>query len=226
MMQASHRWFRALLVLLGLGVTVLGIVRAAGPFHDVREFRTLVDCERRAECFDRAPGTIVGRDTYTTTSTDGDGHTTTSTHYEVTWEDAGGRRSTKDVSNAFYRAVREGTPAELRLWRGDVVGLKVDGGEQWFLPSVGYALAGWLFLAAMGFGVLAWGLLFGWWDGWFHLCFRLFCWVFFTVVLLGSAVGVLAYGFDSGWALVRDVLGFLFVFGVASAMLLGSLDRW
>jgi hypothetical protein len=219
-------WVRGLLVLIGLGVTVFGIVRAVGPFHDLREFRAVVECDRRADCFGREPGTIVARDSYTTTNTDSEGHTTTSVHYEVTWERADGRRSTRDVSKDFHAAVRAGMPAELRTWRGAVVGLEVDGGEQWFKPSVGYALGGWLFLAAMGFGILVWGLAFGFWDGWFHLFFRLFCWVFLVLLLAGATTGVLAYGFASGWTLVRDVVGFLFVFGIASAMLLGSLDRW
>jgi hypothetical protein len=217
-------WVRGILVVLGLGVMGFGIVRAVGPFHDVREFRAVVDCDRRTDCFGREPGTIVARRTYTTSTTDSDGHTTTTTHYEVTWERGDGRRDTRDVSRKFYGVAHEGTPVELRTWRDAVIGLDVGGREQWFLPSVGYAFGGWLFLAAMGFGVMVWGLFFGFWDGWFHLFFRLFSYMFFLMVVLGATVVVLAYGFASGWELVRNVVGFLFAFGIASAMLLGSLD--
>src|SRR5215212_4489051 len=100
---------------LGLGVLVAALVAAVGPYRQTRDFRTVVGCGRdTADCYDREPGSIVGRRTYETTTADADGSTTT--HYEVTWQRANGTRQSRDVSSSFYRRAREGEPAMLLIW--------------------------------------------------------------------------------------------------------------
>lgn len=229
---ALGRWAVAA---LGLGVLVAALVGAAGPYQQTREFREVVACEEAADdCFDSEAGTIVGRRTYTTTSTtthtDANGHThtstTTTTHYEVTWQRADGSRQARDVSSAFYSAAVEDRPAALRLWQGEVVGVEVAGGAEWFLPKSGAALMAWLYLAFLGLGVLLWGLLFGWWDGFFMLCFRTFAWMFMGILPVSMAADALAYGPAAGVELAVEILVALLFTGVAGWMLLDSLDGW
>lgn len=221
--RSMGRW-----VVVAVGLAVLGaaFTYAVNPYQVTREFRRVVDCEGSADCFASEPGSISDRRTYTTTHTDADGFTHTTTHYEVTWERANGACQSRDVSASFYHKAREGQPANLRVWHGDVVGVEVMGGSQWFLPESGRALGLWLHVAWLGLGVLLWGLFFGWWDGVFMLAFRTFSWMFMSVVPVSITTSALAYGWEIGVGLVvRIVLGLFFV-GVGGALLLGSLKRW
>ena len=182
---------------LGLIALAVGLTGAAGPYQQTQEFRAAVQCDRGPDhCFGDEPGSVVSRRTYTTTSTstgaDDHSSTTTTTHYEVTWQRADGERQYRDVSTDFYDKAEPGQPARLRIWRGEVVGLEVMGATQWFLPESGQTLTYWLYLAHLGLGVLLWGLIFGWWDGFFMLAFRLFCWMFLSIVPISLAADALA----------------------------------
>ncbi|MEV4109376.1 hypothetical protein [Nonomuraea sp. NPDC049695] len=228
--RSPGRW---IVIALGLGVLVAALAGAAGPYRQTREFREVVACERGiGDCFGSEAGSIAGRRTYTTTSTttsnDGNGQThtttTTTTHYEVTWRRADGSRQARDVSSGFYTKAKEGQPATLRLWRGEVVGVEVMGDAQWFLPKSGATLDVWLYLAFFGLGVLLWGLLFGWWDGFFMLGFRTFAWMFMSFLPVDTATNALAYGLDTGADLVWEIVFALFFAGIAAGMLFGSLD--
>ena len=204
---------------------------AADPYRQTLQFRRVVACDRATgDCFGSEAGSIVERDTYTTTSTQTDANgntsTTTTTHYNVTWQRADGSRQARDVSSSFYAKAKEKQPATLRLWRGEVVGVEVMGGAQWFLPASGAALSSWLYLAFFGLGVLLWGLLFGWWDGVFMLAFRTFAWMFLIIVPVNLVTDALTYGLPSGGELVLEIAFTLFFVGIAAAMLLGSLDDW
>ncbi|GGM75436.1 hypothetical protein GCM10011609_09210 [Lentzea pudingi] len=226
--RALGRW---LVVVCGLGVLVVALAGAAGPFERTREFREVSACEQGAGgCFDAEKGSIVARRTYTTTSThtDANGSTTTTTtvHHEVTWQRADGSRRARDVPSSFYAAAPEGQEAVLQLWRGEVVGVKVMGAAAWFLPESGSSLRWWSYLAHLGVGVLLWGLLFGWWDGFFMLAFRLFCWMFLSVVPVGFVTHGLAYGFATGSGLVFEILTGAFFALVAGAMLVSTLNDW
>ncbi|MFD1547308.1 hypothetical protein [Nonomuraea guangzhouensis] len=216
------------MVALGLGMLVAALVGAAGPYQQTREFREVVACDRGVgDCFGNEAGSIVGRRTYTTTSTttdaNGQTHTSTTTHYEITWQRANGSRQARDVSSGFYVKAKQGQPATLRLWHGEVVGVEVMGGEQWFLPESGTTLSRWLYLAFFGLGVLLWGLLFGWWDGLFMLAFRTFAWMFMSFMPVDITTDALAYGWTTGTDLVVQILFALFFTGIAAGLLFGSL---
>lgn len=224
------RW---IVIVLGLGVLVAGLVGGTDSYRQTREFREVVACERGGgDCFGNEAGSIVGRRTYTTTSTttytDANGHThtstTTTTHYEVTWRRADSSRQTRDVSASFYSKAKKGQPATLRLWRGEVVGVEVAGDAQWYLPESAATLSAWFYLAFFGLGVLLWGLLFGWWDGFFMLAFRTFAWMFLGLLPVGMVTDALAYGLSTGANLVLELVFALFFAGVAGSLLLGSLD--
>ncbi|MFC4587575.1 hypothetical protein [Sphaerisporangium corydalis] len=226
--RSLRRW---ILVGLGLGVLVVALTAAVGPYRQTREFRQVVACDRDAgDCFGRGPASIAGRRTYltTTTHTDANGttSTTTTTHFEVTWQRTGGARQTREVSSDFFAKAREGEPATLRLWHDEVVGVEVMGGAQWFLPESGTTLGHWLYLAFFGLGMLLWGLLFGWWDGLFMLAFRTFAWMFMGVMPVNLATDALAYGLDTGAGLVMDIAIGVFFAGIAGGMLFASLDSW
>ncbi|WP_328498742.1 hypothetical protein OHS59_42840 [Streptomyces sp. NBC_00414] len=222
------RW---LVVAIGVGVLVVGLVGAAEPFRQTREFREVVACDRGGhECFTDEEGSVAGRRTYTTTSThtdaDGNTYTSTTTHHEVTWRRADGSRQARDVSSRFYSKAEEGQPVRLRLWRGEVVGVEVMGAAQWFLPKSGSTLNAWLYVAFLGLGILLWGLLFGWRDGLFMLAFRTFSWMFMSFQPVSLTTHALAYGLPTGTALVVDIVFALVFTGIAAGMLLATLDRW
>ncbi|GAA3257285.1 hypothetical protein [Nonomuraea helvata] len=228
--RSLRRW---IVVALGLGVLVAALAGAAGPLRQTQEFHQVMACERGVgDCFGSEPGSIAGRRTYTTTSTtthtdaNGSTYTTTSTttHYEITWQRADGSRQARDVSSSLYSKAKQGQPATLRLWRGEVVGVEVMGGAQWFLPKSGTTLGGWLYLAFFGLGVLLWGLLFGWWDGLFMLAFRTFAWMFMSFLPVDMTTDALAYGLPTGTDLVVQILFALFFTGIAGALLFGSLN--
>ncbi len=182
------------------------------------------------DCFGRETGSIVHRRSWTTTTThtDADGHTYTTTnyHYEVTWERPSGSRSAREVSASFYRRAQKGQPADLRTWRGEVVGLEVMGASQWFLPEVGERLGHWLYLAWFGLGTLLWGVFLGWWDGLFMLAFRTFAWMFMSLMIVNLTTDAVTYGFDTGWTLAVDLVLLAFFTGIPLAILAGSLDHW
>lgn len=224
--RSLRQW---IIVALGLGVLVIALASAAGPYRQTREFRAAVGCGASAgDCLASERGSIAGRRTYTTTTTqtDSDGHmsTTTTTHYQVTWQRTDGSRQTREVSSSFYGKAREGQPATLRLWRGEVVGVEVTDGSEWFLPKSGETLGCWLYLAFFGLGVLLWGLLFGWWDGLFMLAFRTFAWMFIGVVPVGMTTDALAYGLRPGVGLGIEIAISALCIGVAGWILIGSLD--
>ncbi|WP_152362744.1 hypothetical protein [Microlunatus speluncae] len=214
---------------LGAVVLTVALLGAAGPFRQTQEFRAVVDCEHGLEdCFAREPATIAARRTYTTTSTstDANGHTstTTTTHYEVTWQRPDGQRQARDVGPEFYEKAREGLPADLRTWRGEVVGVEVMGAAAWFLPASGESLSYWLYLAHLGLGMLLWGLIFGWWDGFFMLIFRGFAWMFLSFIPVHLLTQSLAFGLEPGVGLVVEIGFGLAFLGIAGWMLISTLD--
>lgn len=220
--RSVGRW---IVVAVGLGVIAVGLVVAMGPYRETREFRAAVACGRGNDCFEPEAASIVGRSTYITTTTDSNGHTTsTTTHYEVTWQRADGSRQKREVSEAVYDKAEKGQPATLRVWRGEVVRIEVAGETAWFPPEAAEQLIYCFLLAYFGLGVLLWGLFFGWWDGFFHLGFRTFAWMFAGLVPAHAASGILAYGlhFDFG-LIVVIIFGVLFA-GLAAGMLFASLD--
>ncbi|MEV1065178.1 hypothetical protein [Streptomyces sp. NPDC050263] len=219
------------MVALGVAVLVVALVGAADPYRQIREFRGAVACERDAgDCLDSEAGSVVGRRTYTTTTTrtDANGvtYTDTTTHYEVTWQRADGSRQARDVSSGFHDKAEKGKPVTLRLWHGEVVGVEVTGGAQWFMPKSGGTLNIWLYGAHFGLGLLLWGLLLGWWDGFFALGFRMFAWMFMSLLPVAIATHALAYGLDTGIGLVVEVVLALVFAGAAGFLLIGSLDHW
>lgn len=221
--RSVGRW---VVVAVGLGVLVVAFVSAAGPYRDTRAFRAAAACGRGDDCFDREAGSIADRSTYTTTTTDSNGQVTgTTTHFEVTWQRADGSRHKREVSASFYRKAEEGQPATLRLWRGEVVGIEVTGATASFLPEATGKLAFWFHLGYFGLGVLLWGMLFGWWDGLFMLCFRTLGWMFAGAVPIRITTKALADGLNSESAPVGTIIFGVFFAGIAAVMLLGTLRR-
>ncbi|WP_406289418.1 hypothetical protein [Embleya sp. NBC_00896] len=202
---------------------MVALVGAADPYRQTREFRATVKCERGDDCFGSEAGSIAGRRTYTTTSTDSEGYTTTTTHYEVTWQRADGSRQGREVSGNFYRKAQEGEPVTLRLWRDEVVGVEVMGTAEWFLPKSATMLVFWLYLAYFGLGVLLWGMLFGWWDGFFMLCFRTVSWMFTSAVPVQIATDALAYGLNTESAPIGAIVFGVFFTGIAAGMVFSTL---
>lgn len=113
----------------------------------------------------RSVSGVVTKRLPTTTGSDGTTSTTRTTHYELTWQRGDGSRQSHEVSWDLYDRSREGVQASLQLWRGQVVGITVDGRTDTFSPSEADLLGLWLWPAFIGLGIALWGLL-RWWDGW------------------------------------------------------------
>ncbi|HEY8480056.1 MAG TPA: hypothetical protein VIL71_09520 [Spirillospora sp.] len=217
-----------MLTVLGLSILAGGLFAAADPYRQTRQFREVVACEHSVgNCFTREQSSIVDRRTWVTTNTDSDGHTTTTTHYEITWRRADGSRESREVMPNFYEKARPGEPAVLRIWRQEVVAVEVRGGTKWFLPAPGRLLGFWLFVAYFGFGVLLRGLLVSRRPGWVTLIFGSIGWL-----LLGSGpvlvtTAALAYGLSME-AILDDLVFGVFAAVVGGIFLINSFEfeKW
>jgi hypothetical protein len=209
-------------VVLGLAAIVTGAVAAAAPFRAGLDYRRAYDCERTGGgCFGRERVTIVDLRTFVTVTRDEDGESRERV-YEITWERPGGDRTVRRVSKKIFSVVARGRPADLRTWRGEVVGIEVEGVEQWFTPRTGWHLMGWLVLAWAGLGLVLWGLLVSWWDDLFMFAFRLFFWSFTGVMPMVMAMTTVLYGLPTGGELAL-LLGILAVFtGLPAVALWGT----
>jgi hypothetical protein len=196
--RSERRFPSWLAAAIGLGVIAVALAAGAGPYRQSREYHRLDRCEEAGagDCFGRQPVTIVHRRTYIKVTRSDDTETRTRVH-EVTWERADGGRTTRRVSRAIHDAAVEGRPADLRTWRGEVVGVEVAGVEQWFTPRAGWSLAGWLGLGWFGLGIVLWGLLVRWWDGVFMLVLRAFFWTLTAAMPATLAMGFALYGWDT-----------------------------
>ena len=210
-------------VAIGLGLIAVALVGGNGPFSSAREFNR---CER-ADCFGREAVTVVGRRTFVRITRNEDSETRTRI-WEVTWQRADGGRTTRDVHRRVYDAAPAGTPATLRIWRGEVVGIAVGEVRQQFTPRVGWTLGGWIGLGWLGLGVILWGLFDRWWDGVFMLLFRSFVWLFAGFMPVALVMGVTLYGWDTetdtrGYLIVLAIL--VVITAVPAAMLWGTFRK-
>ncbi|CAM5480312.1 Phosphoserine aminotransferase [Streptomyces aurantiogriseus] len=85
----------------------------------------------------------------------------------------GERTESLGVGSNTFRATDRGDPAELRLWRGEVVRMVAGGHVEGYLTSSEWAFWGWLFLGWLLLGA-SWLALFGLWlypllGGWLLL---------------------------------------------------------
>jgi hypothetical protein len=210
---------------LGLVLLIAALVAAAGPYRQTRQFRTVAACQAKGEnCFAGEQGFIRAKRSWTTstTQTDAGGNpsTTTTEHYGVTWQRADGTRESREVSRAFYRRAEPDAAATFRLFRGEVVGVRVAGGSEWFLPAAGRALTWWLGLAWSGMGLVLAGL-FALWGGAIETAIRATAWLCAGAALIGTATSTLAFGPHFGvWDIVIPVL----VLAFSAGMLVLSLS--
>ncbi|MGC4945696.1 hypothetical protein ACLQ2N_05685 [Streptomyces sp. DT224] len=125
-----------------------------------------------------------------TTAGGGGGGTTCTTNHDLKVQRPGGT-TWMGVGWVTYRDAREGDHAEVRLWRGDVVELRVRGHVDFYTPSSQQVVLPWLALGCLILVGGAWALLSGRLSGLF---------AFPNIGLLFVAVGV-------GW------LGYMALFG-------------
>jgi hypothetical protein len=185
-------------VVVGLAVLWGALDSAAEPYRQTVEFRRITVCDGTVGgCLEREPGVIVGRRTWTETSTytnaDGTSSTSTIGNYTVTWRRLDGSEQTHDVSRVFFAVAHEGQPATLRIHLGEVVGVEVTGGSDQFLPEAGEKLLSWLLVAFLGLGFVLWGQLVGWWDGFVMFALRTLAWMLIGFVVVNAATYSVAY---------------------------------
>ncbi|MFJ9034734.1 hypothetical protein ACIRQP_41170 [Streptomyces sp. NPDC102274] len=165
-----------------LAVAVPGLVvcadRAEANSQAVRVYRNASLCpvgtqwETADDCVAETMGEVVGTDWSESCTTDSNGLRSCTTNYSVDVR-FGQRTQSLRVDESTYRAVDRGDPAELRIWRGEVVRMVTRGHTEIFLTSSEWASAGWLFLWWMLLGG-SWPTVFGLWlfpllGGWLVL---------------------------------------------------------
>ncbi|MFE3545143.1 hypothetical protein ACFXK0_19460 [Nocardia sp. NPDC059177] len=215
-----------LAILVGGGLLVFAVTQTVDPFHQTREYRHQVACEKTVgSCFDEETVTIVEKETSSSTSThinsDGTTSTTTTNHLTIRWLRDGEKQS-HDVNGELFGKATEGGQATLRLWQGQVVGIVIDGASDAYNPSQAGRLGWWLWLAFVGLGLVLAGLFEP--VGGFMGAFRLGAWSFAGALPLGVFVpSLLANGVqpDVGFFVLAGVT-VLFT-GAGVAMLVNSL---
>jgi hypothetical protein len=155
---------RLLALLLGIAAICGGVAWSGGPYGDAIAFRHAPDCpqlSRARDCIGSESGTIVGTDTYETTGTSSGTEPPDPpvTHYQVKVRRASGATVSYDVGFEFYQAAGKNTPVQLRLWRGDVVGLSFGGHSQRLQPPSEGTLFWTLALAWAGVGMVLWSAI-------------------------------------------------------------------
>ncbi|TCJ95728.1 hypothetical protein DFR71_4645 [Nocardia alba] len=217
---------RALAFLVGAGLVVFALAHAVDPFHQTREYRHQVACEKSVgSCFVEETVTIIEKDASATTSTnvnsDGTTSTTTTNHLTIRWMRDGTQHS-HDVNGELFAKAREGGQATLRTWQGQVVGVVIDGQSDSYNPRQTGRLGWWLWLAFVGVGLALVGIFEP--VGVFMGAFRLGAWAFAGAVPLGVFVPtLLANGVEPNFGFfVLAGVTVLFA-GAGMAMLVTSL---
>lgn len=212
-------WLRGLLVLAAGGAVLLCGQHVAEEYGATMSYRDASLCEAGNRmgnggdgeaCVRREIATVLdrGRGQNCTTTNDTDGAatggsiTTCSTVYsvKVKWLD---RTAWLDVWSETYNEVTAGDPTEVRLWRGEVVGLKVLGHTYSYEPSSQSGVGLWLALGVLLVAVCAWALASGKLSGLF--AFHNFGWLLLAPGLgwLGSMAlfggNPFAWGFAIVW---------------------------
>lgn len=217
---------RSLVVLAGLAVIVGALAGAVGPYRQTRQFHHVAQCEQAegADCFDSEIVSLAGRNTWETTDSSTNGTGGTETYYEITWQRRDGSRQTHDVKKSIYDVASSGQQATLRLWRDEAVGVTVADQTDWFLPNTTVLMGFYMFAAHLGLGILLWGLLFGWWDGFGSLALRVIAWWTIGVLPIYELTHALAYGVDTDvMSLVSITFLFLFFTAISAWMLFVSV---
>ncbi|MFF2950378.1 hypothetical protein ACFVVU_03355 [Kitasatospora sp. NPDC057965] len=216
-------WLRGLVVLAaGWGVLLCGQEVAEG-YRATMVYRAASACEvgsqegkgaDGAECVGRRAVTVLDRRKGEHCTSNGGGGaggaetgggvggTSCTPYYEVKveWPD---RIAWLDVSSETYGEVREGDPAEVRLWHDEVVALKVRGHTHSYAPSSESGVLVWIALGCLILAAGAWGAVSGRLSG--LIAFPNFGWLFvaFGVGMLGSMAlfggPLLLWGFMILW---------------------------
>ncbi|MFF9915345.1 hypothetical protein [Streptomyces sp. NPDC013457] len=149
-----------------------------------------------------AGGSMGGAVTGGVSTGGGGGGTTCTTYYdvEVEWPD---RAAWLAVGSETYEDVKAGDRAEVRLWRGEVVGLEVGGRTHSYAPSSETGVLWWLALGTLILAAGAWGMVSGRLSG--LIAFPNFGWPFLALGLgwLGAMAlfggPLLVWGFAILW---------------------------
>ena len=185
-------WLRGLLVLAaGWGVLICGqhVVDGYGATMSYRDAPACGAGGDGQTCVQHVAGTVHDRRTGQQCTSDGTsgstgGGTTCTTYHDVKVEWPG-RTAWLGVAPGTYDKVRTGDPAEVRLWRGEAVGLEIHGSTNSYPPSSQNGVLPWLALGFLLLAVGAWAAVSGRLSGLF--AFPNFGWLFvaFGVAWLG-----------------------------------------
>jgi hypothetical protein len=159
--QGSLHWsVRVLLLVVALAGVAASARWTVQGFEVWGEYRAARPCPANQgyDCLSREAARVAGKHVEVSTTTDGDGHSNTTYHPQVTFRRVSGDTESFSVDNDFYRVSDKGDPAGLTLWRGQVVKVEVDDRTHHAdtfltLYATFRALPGW---AALGLAPWAW----------------------------------------------------------------------
>ncbi|HET9379503.1 MAG TPA: hypothetical protein VFP69_01565 [Streptomyces sp.] len=163
-------WLRALVVLAAGWAALLCGQQVAGAYGATMDYREAPVCAAGEGgddegCVRREAGTVLDRRTGVQCTSDGTGETagggTTCDRYyevEVEWP---GRTGWLTVRPQAYDEAGRGDRAQVRLWRGDVVGLRVAGHTHAYAPPSEKGILPWLALGCLVVATGAWAAVSG-----------------------------------------------------------------
>ena len=148
----EHAVVRVLMLAVAVAGLFLCVDRVETHRPDILMYRNAALCpagtswETADDCVARVTGEVVDKDTWESCTTDSNGMHSCTTHYDLDVR-FGRRTKTLGIERSTYRAADRGDPADLRLWRGQVVRMVAQGHVETYLTSDEWAFAGWLLLA-------------------------------------------------------------------------------
>ncbi|WP_189935310.1 hypothetical protein [Streptomyces aurantiogriseus] len=176
--MASHVVLRVLILAVAVPGLVLCVDRVERNHPAVVLYKNASLCpvgtpwETADDCIARTTGEVVDMDWSESCTTNSNGGTSCTRSYSMDVR-FGERTESLGVGSNTFRATDRGDPAELRLWRGEVVRMVAGGHVEGYLTSSEWAFWGWLFLGWLLLGA-SWLALFGLWlypllGGWLLL---------------------------------------------------------
>ncbi|MEH0577791.1 hypothetical protein QBA54_25705 [Streptomyces sp. B21-108] len=210
----EHAVVRVLMLAVAVAGLFLCVDRVETHRPDLLTYRSASLCpagtpwKTADDCVARITGEVVDKTTSQSCTWDSGGGQSCTTDYDLKVR-FGPRTKSLGVESSTYRATDRGDQADLRLWRGQVVRMVVQGHVETYLTSDEWAFAGWL--------ILAWAMLAASWLALFGLWLYplLWGWLVLTVpyvMLASNLLGLNPMGV-TGWSLL----------GVFTAAGLGAL---
>lgn len=230
---------RCCVLILGLAAVWTGVDLAGEPYRQAVEFRNAKTCTggneppESSKCLVRESAQVTDRGTREVVTGVGEDQNV-KTEYTLSIRRTAGETEVYDVSRGLYGAASQGDPADLEIWRGEVVVIGVGDERDRFTPSSASSLVRELMLAWIGAGLVlssalrmrASGTRS---EGPVMVVIRAGCWLVLGLATLVPTSEIVAHG-SVGWKLLGWAVIWLVVAAVTVPLMLkndiGRSRRW